>query len=170
LAKAVRLSALALLAVPVTAAAQTNNSPAAIVDAAADCWQVVGPTGVDQAALVAKGWKAGELKEKSGKAVASPLKFYAKPTSTVVLMVLPNSGACSVVSGVSGVDAYRPLMDLLQTRLKQAEPALKAGRAGTNGAAFLGGGKIALIEPTGTKEQPSVRYTVTAQAAAKKGR
>ncbi|NJC05381.1 hypothetical protein GGQ97_001174 [Sphingomonas kaistensis] len=170
MAKAVRLAALALLTIPVAAAAQTTNPPAAIVEAAADCWQVVGPAGVDQAALVAKGWKAGELREKTGKAVASPLKFYAKPTSTVVVMVLPNSGACSVVSGVTGLDAYRPVMDLLQTRLKQVEPALKAGRAGKNGAAFLGGGRIALIEPTGTKEQPSVRYTVTAESAAKKGR
>ncbi|UUR07811.1 hypothetical protein [Sphingomonas glaciei] len=170
MAKAARLAALALLTVSVTAAAQTNNPPAAIVEAAADCWQVTGPAGVDQAALVAKGWKAGELKEKSGKAVASPLKFYGKPTSTVVLVILPTSGACSVVSGVTGIAAYRPLMDQLQTRLKQVEPALKTGRAGKNGAAFVGGGRIALIEPTGTKEQLGVRYTVTAQAAAKKGK
>ena len=112
----------------------------------------------------------GTLKEQSGKAVASPLKFYGKESSGVVVMVLPSSGACSVVSRVAGLDAYRPLMDQLQTRLKQVEPALKAGRAGGNGAAFLGGGRIALIEPTGTKEEPSVRYTVTAEAAAKKGR
>lgn len=161
---------LTLLAIPAAAGAQTANPPAAIVAAAADCWQVVGPRGVDQIALAAKGWKVGELKEKSGKKVASPLKFYGKESSGVVVIVLPNSGACSVVSGVSGVDAYRPLMVQLQTRMKQLEPALKTTRAGSNGAAFLGAGRIALIEPTGTKEQPSVRYTVSAQAAAKQAK
>jgi len=169
--KALSLALTALLALPAaTAGAQTVNPPEAIVAAAADCWQVVGPAGVDTAALAAKGWKMGELKEQSGKPVASPLKFFGKESSGVVVMVLPNSGACSVLSRVSGTSAYRPLMDQLQTRLKQVEPALKAGRAGSNGAAFLGGGRVALIEPTGTKEQPSVRYTVTAEAAAKKGR
>ena len=168
--KTLALALAALVAVPVGATAQTVNPPEAIVAAAADCWQIVGSTGVDTAALEAKGWKMGTLKEQSGKAVASPLKFYGKESSGVVVMVLPSSGACSVVSRVAGLDAYRPLMDQLQTRLKQVEPALKSGRAGGNGAAFLGGGRIALIEPTGTKEEPSVRYTVTAEAAAKKGR
>jgi hypothetical protein len=161
---------LTLLAVPAAAGAQTVNPPEPIVAAAADCWQVVGRGGVDLAALAAKGWKAAELKEQSGKPVASPLKFFGKESSGVVVMVLPQSGACSVVSGVSGIDAYRPLMDQLQTRIKQLEPTLKAGRAGSNGAAFIGGGRVALIEPTGTKEQPSVRYTVTAEAVVKKGR
>lgn len=169
--KAFSLALTGMLALPAAAVgAQTVNPPEAIVAAAADCWQAVGPGGVDTAFLAEKGWKRAELKEKSGKAVASPLNFFGKENSGVMVMVLPKSGACSVVSQVAGVETYRPVMDQLQTRLKQIEPSLKAGRAGGNGAAFLGGGRIALVEPVGTKEQPSIRYTVTLEAAVKKGK
>ena len=162
--------ALMLLSVSAAASAQKPNPPAAIVDAAADCWEAAGAKSIDLAKLAAKGWKPAEIKDKDGKALTTPLRFFGKTDSSVMLMVLPGGDkpACSVTSRVSGVADYKPLMDGLQTRLKQLEPGLKAGRAGTNGAAFLSGGKIALIEPTGTQTEPAARIVVGMSASEKK--
>nr|WP_314442952.1 hypothetical protein [uncultured Sphingomonas sp.] len=170
--KAVRLAALALVALPAVASAQSPSAPSAIVEAAADCWEATGASSVNVASLAAKGWKSSNLTDKDGKAVPTPLRFYSKATSSVMVMILPDgkSPACSVVSRVENVAAYKPVMDQLQARLKQLEPGLKAGRSGTNGAAFLGVGRMAVIEPTGSQEQPSVRFIVSAQTAAKSGR
>ena len=64
-----------------------------------------------------------------------------KESSGVVVMVLPGSEARAPSSrGCRGSTPIAPLMDQLQTRLKQVGPALKSSRAGGNGAAFLGGG------------------------------
>ena len=170
MAKACRLALLTLLASPVAATAQTPNPPAAIVEATVDCWEATSATSVDLAKLTAKGWKASELKDKDGKVVESPLRFYGKADSSVMVMILPDAKtpACSVVSRVESVDTYRPLMAALQTRLRQVEPSLKATRSGTNGAAFLGGGRIALIEPTGTQTEPAARIVVGMSASEKK--
>ncbi len=162
--------ALALLSLSAAAAAQTPNPPAAIVEAAADCWTATGATSIDTAKLAARGWKPSEFKDKDGRALKTPLRFFSKAGSSVIVMVLPGGDkpACSVTSRVGAVADYKPLMDGLQTRLKQLEPALKAGRAGTNGAAFLGGGRIALIEPTGTETEPAARIVVGMSASEKK--
>ena len=170
MAKAASL-ALALLTLSAAAAsAQTPNPPAAIVEAVADCWEATGPAAIDTAKLTAKGWALGGLKDKDGKAVDTPLRFYGKKDSTITVMVLPTgeSPACSVSSRVGAIADYKPLMDQLLNRLKLLEPALKTGRAGTNGAAFLGGGRIALIEPTGTQTEPAARIVVGMSASEKK--
>ena len=169
MAKAVGL-ALMVVSVSAATSAQTPNPPAAIVEAASDCWEATGATSIDLAKLAAKGWKPAEIKDKDGKALKTPLRFFGKTDSGVMLMVLPGGDkpACSVTSRVGGTSDYKPLMDGLQTRLKQLEPGLKAGRAGTNGAAFLGGGRIALIEPTGTQTEPAARIVVGYSAAEKK--
>ena len=170
LAKASRLAFLTLLALPAAVNAQTPAPASAIVEATADCWEATNTASVDVAKLTAKGWKASDLKDKAGKAVATPLRFYSKAGSSVMVMVLPTSKtpACSVVSRVENVAAYRPLMDQLQTRLKQIEPTLKAGRAGKNGAAFLAGNRIALVEPTGTETAPAARIVVGISVSEKK--
>ena len=162
--------ALMLLSLPTVAGAQTPNPPAAIVEAAANCWEATSATSVDLAKLAAKGWKPAEFKDKDGKALPTPLRFFGKADSSVMVMVLPSGDkpACSVTSRLGSVADYKPLMDGLQTRLKQLEPALKAGRAGTNGAAFLGGGRIALVEPTGTQTEPAARIVVGMSASEKK--
>ena len=162
--------ALMLLSVSAAAHAQKPNPPAAIVEAVADCWEATGATSIDLAKLAAEGWKPAEIKDKDGKTLKTPLRFFGNTDSSVMLMVLPGGGkpACSVTSRVSGASDYKPLMDGLQTRLKELEPGLKAGRAGTNGAAFLGGGRIALIEPTGTQTEPAARIVVGYSAAEKK--
>ncbi len=170
LVKAAALALLPLLSLSAAASAQTPNPPAAIVEAATDCWAATGATSIDTAKLTANGWVAGGLKDKDGKAVPTPLRFFSKKDSSITVMVLPTgkNPACSVMSRVGTVADYKPLMDLLMTRLKQLEPTLKAGRAGTNGAAFLGGGRIALIEPTGTQTAPAARIVVGMSASEKK--
>ena len=162
--------ALLLLALPTAANAQTASPPAAIVDAAADCWQATGPTSIDLAQLTAKGWVAGGLKDKDGKPVQTPLRFFGKKGSSITVMVLPTgkSPACSVLSRVSGTGDYKPLVDQLQRRFKQFDPALKAGRAGKNGLGFIGGGRIVLVEPTGTQTTPAARIVVGISASEKK--
>jgi hypothetical protein len=162
--------ALLLMSVPAVAGAQTANPPAAIVEATADCWRATGPSSVDLAKLQASGWKAGNLKDKGGKAVPTPLRFFSKADSSVMITVLPRgkTPACSVTSRVAATADYRPLMDQLQARLKQLEPGLKGSRAGKNGAAFIGGGRIALIEPTGTQTAPAAMIVVGPSASEKK--
>jgi hypothetical protein len=149
-----------LAILPTVAGAQAVSPPRAIADAAADCWQAVGPTAIDEAALAAKGWKPGELKAKNGKPVETPLKFFGKQGSSVVLMVLAKSRACSVTARVGGVGDYKLLVSEVVQRLKSLEPGLKAGRGGTNGAAFRAGNRIALLEPTGTQSAPAARIIV----------
>ncbi|GAA4022485.1 hypothetical protein GCM10022280_23920 [Sphingomonas swuensis] len=169
MAKQAALAAALLALVPVGASAQSVNPPAQIVEAAADCWAAVGETSVDQQALVAKGWKASEFKAK-GKPVETPLRFYSKAKSGVMLMVLPGgkSPACTVMSRVGGEPAYRQLVSLLLQRLKSIQPGLKAGPGGDKGAAFIGGNRVALLEATGTKAAPAARIIVGYSASEKK--
>ena len=169
MAKSASVAALLALA-PAAAAAQPVSTPQAIVDAAADCWQAVGPKAIDQAGLAAKGWMPGEMKDKDGKAIASPLKFMGKPGSGVMLITFPDSKApgCTAMSRVDSVAAYKTLGDLLLNRMKSLEPGLKAGRNGPNGIALMGGNRIALLELTGSKDKPAARIVVGYSASEKK--
>jgi hypothetical protein len=162
--------ALLLLSLPAAAGAQTANPPAAIVAAAADCWQATGATTIDLAKLKNNGWVEASLKDKAGKAVSTPLHFFGKKGSSITIMVLPTgkTPACSVMSRVGSIQDYKPLVSQLLSRLKQLEPGLKAGRAGTNGAGFIGGGRIVLLEPTGTQTAPAARIVTGISASEKK--
>jgi hypothetical protein len=162
--------ALLLLSLPAAAGAQTANPPAAIVAAAADCWHATGPKTIDLAKLRASGWVAGGLTDKDGKPVSTPLRFFGRKGSSITIMVLPTgkAPACSVMSRVGSTEDYKPLVSQLLSRLKQLDPALKSGRAGKNGAGFIGGERIVLLEPTGTQTAPSARIVTGISASERK--
>ncbi len=146
------------------------SAPEAIAAATVDCWAATGATALDERTLRARGWRAGRIEDKQGKAADTPLGFYSKEGSNVVMMTLQKGEAkgCTVMSRVRSPDDYPVLVNLLRAQLKLVAPTLKAAKGGTNGVVYLADGRIALLEPTGTREAPAARIIVGYSAPEKK--
>ena len=165
----------ALLAlIPAAAqAAQPGVQPSApdrIVAAAMDCWAAVSADKVDRALLQSRGWKAGEMKSPKGQAIKSELAFYGKADSSVLILLADTDkakGACTVVSRVATPADIGKTATLLNQTIKTVEPDAKAVRAKLSIAIF-GGSRMAMIEPTGTKDKPATRIGVVFAAPEKK--
>ena len=146
------------------------STPEAIASATVDCWAATGAAALDEQALKAKGWKAGRIEDKKGKAAETPLGFYSKDGSNVLLMTLGEGEArgCTVMSRVRSLDDYPVLVNLLREQLKLVAPTLKASKGGTNGVVYLAERRVALLEPTGTRNAPAARIIVGYSSPEKK--
>ena len=167
-------AALLLALIPAAAqAAQPGVQPSApdkIVAATMDCWAAVGQDKVDRALLQSRGWKAGEMKSPKGQAIKSELAFYGRADSPVMILLADTDkakGACTVVSRVATPADIGKTATLLNQTIKAVAPDAKAVRSKLS-IAFFGGSRMAMLEPTGTKEKPATRIGVIFAASEKK--
>ena len=167
-------AALLLALIPAAAqAAQPGVQPSApdkIVAAVMDCWSAVGKDMVDRALLQSRGWTAGQIKSPKGETVKSELAFYGKADSSVMILLAATDkakGACTVVSRVSTPSDIATTASQLSKAIKAAVPDARAVRSDLS-ITFVGGSRVALLEPTGTKEKPATRIGVIFNAPEKK--
>ena len=150
-------------------AQMTPNSPELVAVAAADCWQAASGPKLDEALLQSRGWKAGSMKDPDGKSIASPLRFYGKSGSSVLLMAMNVSGAagCTILSRVPKVADIGTAAQLLMSRLQAIDPAVKGSRQGQS-IVYVSGSRAAELAPAGTMEKPSARIVVVHSSLEKK--
>jgi hypothetical protein len=162
------LALLSLAAQPALAIAQTDGlkpaQPAAIAASAASCAAALSPSGVDEPRLVADGWQEGSVNS-GGKAVATPLRFFGRGNTVLLLMreEKPASPNCVIMARMKSVRDFPAIL--------QATGAALGGKlAGTgNGSAMwlLSGGKAAQIQATGSRSKPAVRVVVVQTSGGK---
>jgi hypothetical protein len=147
----------------------TPNSPDEIAAAAADCWSAVGPASVDEAKLKKLGWAAGSMRSSDGKATETPLRFFSKSGSSVLLMMM-NSGkmsGCTILSRVARPEDIAATAKLLLSKLTAFDPSVKGVRQGQS-IYYLAAPRVAELAPTGSMEKPSTRIVVGYTSAEKK--
>ncbi len=163
---------LAIVSLSGAASAQMKpNAPEAIASAAADCWSASSAPTVDEARLRQLGWAAGSVQSPKGKAVDTPLRIYGKGGSSVVMMILntPGMASCSVVSRVAKPTDIGATAQLLFTKLKAIDPAVRGGKGAGNGQIlYLSLPRVAELSATGTRERPGTRIVVGYQDGATK--
>jgi len=146
------------------------SAPDKIVAAAMDCWAAVGSTKVDRALLQSRGWTAGQMKSAKGEVVKSELGFYGKPGSSVMILLTDSPKAktsCTVVSRVATPADIAATATQLSKAIKASVPGARAARSDLS-IAYIGGSRIAMLEPTGTKDKPATRIVVAFNAPEKK--
>jgi hypothetical protein len=156
-----------LLATP-AAAQMRPSSPDDIAAGVSDCWAAVGPETVSLDLLRQRGWEAGSIESAKGP-VETPLKFYGKSGSNVVMMLQADddSPTCSIMSRVAKVADIDRAAQAAQRSLSTVDPQLKATRS-DNALVFLSLPKIGMIQASGTKDAPGVRVIVSYQKPEKK--
>ena len=154
-------SALVATAAPVLAqggvAGLKPATPADIVSAASSCIAAVGPTGTDQAVLLAQGWTKATM-TRNGKAVEPPLGIYGRKSGNVVLMIGPNGktgGLCNVVARVERIETASAVASSLSTQLNS-----KPAKTEPGSVYWFRGSKIVQLATTGDRAKPSVRISV----------
>jgi len=162
------------LAVSLVAPAEAQlkpNSPEVIASAATDCWTASGQSTIDEARLQQLGWAAGSIRSPDGKTIDNPLRIFGKQGSSVVLMIMntPTMTACTIMSRVKKPTDIGATAQLLFSKLKAIDPAVKGGRGGKPGEiVYLSLPRIAELVATGTKEKPGTRIVVGYSFAEKK--
>lgn len=143
-------------------------SPEAIASAAADCWEAVGPGTVDEAVLQSKGWSAGSVQSK-GKVVETPLRFYGKKGSSVLLMLMdqPKAFGCTILSAVAQSRDLETSSRMLLARLQAMDPAIKGTRRGA-ATFYVSGPKVVAFQPGDEAKEPAVRIAVVYTSSEKK--
>jgi hypothetical protein len=163
-------SFLAALAIAAPADAEVvPNAPDTIAAAAWDCWQAANGPKLDTNQLEARGWKAGTMSTQDGKPVASPIRFYGKADSGVMLMEMDTPGAagCVVLSPVAKPEDIGATAQLLMNRLQSLDPDVKGARQGQS-IVYVSGQRVAELVPTGTMEKPATRIIIAYTTPEKK--
>jgi hypothetical protein len=164
-----KLTAIAAVALAAPASAELGPSPSsAIAGAVSDCWSVAG-TSIDEARLQQLGWKAGTMSSPDGKPVATPLRFYGKAGSNVMLMLMnqPGMTGCTVLSRVTRLEDVNSAAGAIQKSLLALNPEIKTTRSGQS-IVFIALPRIAMLDATGTKAKPNVRVVVSYRNPEKK--
>ncbi len=163
---------LAALAVPMAASAQqTSLQPASAGDVAAavsSCWGAVGPTGVDAAKLQASGWSAASAVDKQGKSVALPMSVFGKSGANAMIVTTPGQpdNLCTVVAAVTPAQVNTTISTVKQALLA-VDPNVKAARD-DGGIVFIALPRLAMLNATGSKQEPGMRIVVGYQTPEKK--
>ncbi|MEA1071876.1 hypothetical protein [Sphingomonas sp. LY160] len=146
------------------------NPPAKIAAATMDCWAVTGGATVDRAQLQSRGWQAGKLAFADGKPVASPLTFYSKTDSGVVILLSSegkSAGACTVLSAVTSAQDIAVVATQVDSAVKAQVSGATMSKTETS-ILFAGGNRVALLQGTGTKDKPAARIIVAPKAVVEK--
>ena len=143
------------------------SSPDVIASAVADCWTAAGSSSVDESKLKQFGWKVGSMSSPDGKTVETPMRFYSKSGSYVMLMLMAGANSCTIVSRVNKLDDIGKTVGAVQKALVGLDPLVKTARSGSS-IVFLSLPRIAMLDATGTKEKPGARITVGYQTPEKK--
>ena len=154
----------------VAAPLQRPASADDIAAAVGDCWTAVGPNTVERAKLEARGWKAGSPSSSDGKPSISPIIFYGKTGSNIVIMLggpPGNPPMCTVLSSVASLQEINKAAGSVQRTLLAFDPKVTAARSGGS-IVFISLPRIAMLDPTGTKDKPATRITVGYQTPEKK--
>ena len=164
----------AALVLPASASAQQAGlqpaSASDIASAVSGCWIAVGPTGVDAAKLEASGWKAATATDPQGKAIALPMGIYGKSGANAMLMVAgdrTSKSMCAVVAKLRSHEEINAALPVIKQALVAVDPKVKAARDG-GGVVFIDLPRLAMLNATGTKEQPGMRVVVGYQNSEKK--
>ncbi len=167
--KGLFLVAAALVAGPATAQA-TASSPSQVADAAIDCWLAVGATGVDEAALRAKGWRAATATSRKGTPITLGMTVYGKAGTGAVLLITKQADphSCVVTSRVAGSRTVSDAIPLLLVGFKATHPSVAVKKVSPQEVGFFALPKAALAALTGNKANPGVRIQVRYSAPEKK--
>ena len=163
---------LAAISLSVAASAQADAlQPAAaddIAGAVTDCWNAVGAKDVNRGSLQVAGWKAAHS-DAQDKSVAKPLTLYGRAGRQSLIMVAERASQpmCSVIARVASPQDLGETAGTIQKALVALDPQVKATRDG-NTLVFLALPKLAMADPTGSKEKPGLRIVVGYQDSEKK--
>jgi len=141
-----------------------------IAGAVSACWSAVGPNGIDTARLVKSGWTAGTVTDPQGKAITLPMSLYAKGGSNAIVMAGRNEGKqsmCAVVAKLRSQAEVNAALPVIKQALVAIDPKVKAARNG-GGVVFIDLPRLAMLNATGTKDQPGMRVVVGYQNPEKK--
>jgi hypothetical protein len=156
------------MAAPATAEMQPST-PEAIAAAAVDCWQAANGPALDEVMLQSRGWKAGSMTSGDGKPVVSPLRFYGRSESGVMLTAMNTADAagCTILSRVQKPEDIGASAQLLMSRLQAIDPATKGTRQG-QAIVYISGNRVAQLAPSGTMEKPSTTILIAYVSPEKK--
>ena len=150
---------------PSADSALKSAAPSAIASAVSDCLSATGASGVDRSRLAAAGWtSAGTV---NGEDHAAPLEPFIKAGSDAIIMLPKAATSCAVIARLSSTDQGQPTLNAIQASLKLVDANVKAARSGES-IGFLSLPRIALVDASGTKDQPGLRIVVGYQPAEKK--
>ena len=169
-----RKAYLFLAAISLSAAAWAQSDalePASandIAGAVTDCWNAVGAKDVDRSQLAAAGWKVTHSDPRD-QSVAKPLSLYERAGRREVIMIAEGSSRpmCSVIARVASPEDLGKTAGTIQRSLIVVDPQVKATRDG-NSLVFLALPKLAMADPTGSKDKPGLRVVVSYQNPEKK--
>jgi len=163
----------ATTALPASASAQAVGlDPAAAADiagAVSDCWKAVGVRDVNRSSLAAAGWKTATATDPKGGSVTSPPGLYGQARRNAVIMVPAQASQpmCSVIARVPSQNDLGPAVATIQKALVELNPKVETARDG-NSIYFLALPKLAMVDPTGSKDRPGMRIVVGYQNSEKK--
>ncbi|HET7715932.1 MAG TPA: hypothetical protein VFK86_09925, partial [Bauldia sp.] len=117
---------------------------------------------VSETALQKRGWQPGSVRSPDGTTVATPLRFYGKSGSNVVMMAMTQgrAGVCTVTAMLGKLRDVSRSVQFVRSELASYRPDLTVGNSGAR-AVFVSLPKLAILEATGTKDAPAVRVVVT---------
>jgi hypothetical protein len=104
-----------------------------------------------------------------GRAVATPLRFYDKAGSNVMLMLMDSADVigCTILSRVNKPEDASVAAGAIRKSLVALNPEVKTSRSGKS-IVFIALPRIAMLDATGTKDKPNVRIVVSYQKPGKK--
>jgi hypothetical protein len=145
-------------------------SPDDIAAAVGDCWNAVSLGSVDRAQLEARGWTAGTPAARNGRPVVGVPSLHGKAGSNAIIMLVDAPelrSICTVIGVVASTEDIGKAAGAVQRTLLAVDPKVKAARS-ENSIVFLSLPRIAMLEPTGTKDRPATRISVAYKAAESK--
>ena len=156
-----RLLGLAVLlaALPAAAAAQGPSSglppvsPATIVAAAQSCGAALTPDHVDEQRLIADRWVASQPTDQ-GRPVDTPLHFFSRVS--LLLTTMNGEATCVVMARLDSTRSFAVVRDGLTAAFGQP---FRSDRGGTT-LWVLPNNRAAQLDPTGSRDRPSVRVAL----------
>jgi hypothetical protein len=118
----------------------------------------VGPTSVNDAALVAAGWSKGVAKDSKGKLLPMSVNIYGHKGSSLMLITSPEGkarGACTIVARIERTEVARAVVTAISAEVK-SEP-----KRDKNKDLFWFAGRTAIqLAATGEASKPALRIVV----------
>ena len=131
-------------------------SPEAAVAAARDCAEATTGGPIDTQVLEAQGWAAGKI-DAEGETIDTPLGIFGKSGDSPILMTAPSEDGQPEVCLLTG--SLNRLADFEAINAAFEKTFEAAGKKADN-RYFRIGADLAILSPTGSRNQPSFRVAV----------